>query len=628
MRKTLALLALLLVAAPVAADVVVIPYAASSAANLALANYQATLVKKHFGQFGVNCDVVQHENVRTSLLRTGSVMGKTYDLAVIVGFVAGSAPAASAAIFSPESLTRIINYATIPIVFVGRYNSGNMFTQSASCSTGLGANWLATAEQDSTHSAFNVTGPEVWKIRTARPMTVAATKPAGTWRAVIGYSFGATGIANVAEYQSFNPDGSVTRATFPDTVICAMRDMSSLSGYSAAKPLWFVSVGSGTAGTHSAMCQAFAHADSFSGRAIYTNKRYIPNRMAFLIRSGFKSGPGDFAEAAGGNYAMRVADSTNFKKSLDSLAVMGSNYPKRFTVTYEPESLSSFPYMRSWYDRLRMVKYAPLVAMGTTAGSGVSLAGNASATSPRDVFGISRSRIGWGGGTGTGADTGSVWFNARAAKQIGTDFFGKGNVEAALYPGNDDMVGASWKTFRDTAEAAIADAGYRAVFTNTDAINDGATIASRTNSPFYTPRAVSLRLARSDTSANSFRTRANGRTLNYLPIIAFSTIGPAPSIGVALDYADRCTDSAMFGTTRLDTYLPGAAYTNGVYDSKCYVCAIHASTLSYGETVGLRATHGYWHFKWAMNSMSTANQLAGRSLYAGSWPSDIDPRQP
>ena len=627
-RAILAALIALLIAAPAVADVAVIVYGTPTAATHANDVYWASLVKRHFYKYGVRCDVFNDMAVKgqSSLVRSGLVCGKTYDLVVICGFAAGASTNIG---FFADSLTQLKYFNTVPIIFLGRVATGNQFTQggAAACSTGLSANWLATVDMDSTHSAWLVSGPEVWKERTQRPFIENANKPPGLYRAIVAYGLGASLLSNNEAFGGLNPDAAITRELYPDTLLVAMRDMSSLGdltaqggtwglNYTTAKPQWYVSCGNNNYnnGIENFVIAA-AHADSFTNGAIYSNKSRIPQRMVFLIRSAFRHGY--TFNSNEGIHAVRLAqgDTVSLKRGLDTLATTKA----KFTVTYEPDSLADLFYQRAWFDRLGAVRYMPYVTMGCATGY-PSLAGLASVTTPRDPFGKQRTRIAWGGGDATGADTGSVWFNVMSAIQMGKNFFGASNVEPSIMACADDISPSNFSTIRDTMYAALADAGVSSIFTNTDNI-----ALNGSQFPYWTPRTVKLELARSDTASKPMRTRVNGRTLTFIPGNAFSTIGPNYSIAVALEYSNNCLHSALMGIKDPGYPASPSSASNLTYDTECLACTNQAAQFGFSDEFGVGGRNGVWSFKWVLNQFNAINRMAGRTIVTSAWPSEIAP---
>ena len=612
----------------------VIPYGPSTASNDLLTQIQVVLVKRHFDKFGVTCDVVSHQSVRTSLVAQGiGPNGKVYDLVVVAGFVANRYFISGNDFFHPESLTLMAYPSRKPIIFLGATNSGAAFTQTAGgggaspCSTGVGGMWLATQAQDSTHAAWRINGPESWRSHLPRPMVgLGVSKPAGIWRPLIAYGVGSQ-IANLDQTFCFNCDDFIDRSTaYPDTMLVLMRNLSSLGGtYATCMPMYFVAQGS-SSGTSSLeqFVMAAASADSFSSGAIYSNRAKIPQMTALLIKGAFRSADGETQFNTEGLEPASVGDSATSKVELDSLATWSALHRARFTITYEPnvDSLQFYAFHKAWFARLRNIKYVPLVTAGVTTRTFASGNGAASVNQPVDPFGSSRTRVAWGGGLATGADT-SSYANALWAIQMGIREFGADLVDRTIVPAGDDMEPSNANTVRDTLYAALALAGVKAILVN--AKNTG-----RALTPTYSTPVV-LRSGFTDptstTTSPPLVRGTSGRELYVNPTTGLSTIGRYISLDVAQNYNRWCISSLLFGNKELLAYPQVAVGSNSDDDEWCYSCGSHTAGLGYNSAIAAPSHHAFWLFKMTLNTMGAINGLAGRTLVRSAWPSEIAVQQ-
>ena len=410
MKRTLAALALLLLAAPAPADVAVVRHRNGASAYADDHEYQSLIsVLRNYGAdfFEVRAPkttaAAWPNNIATQS-RTGNfVFGqqtKTADVVIHFGLdLNGGLTAAQGD--SIQKLTLSTNWPNKPTIFFGSTQvAGDMYTQTASCSTGVNGYPGPYPTGATYYSSYLVGIGHARKTMTGNSLHVAAVGSAGIFRAVVrdgpsqaSRPFNAT-TALGYNYACTSCDSMGFAAT--DSIKMWARYRSAIE---PAPVIYCPGPADPTL-----MKMALAMADSASGGLLFENADKYPRKRGIVIRRAFSRGRYDAMNSTNGGGTFCAADScdsVNVKAGIDSLASL--NVP--FTVMVEIDSVfdgvescrgavppsAGYVHERGWWAR------APLAQFGVEgyAGTLSATAGDANASAPAylwDPLGYTRAR--------------------------------------------------------------------------------------------------------------------------------------------------------------------------------------------------------------------------------------------
>jgi len=517
-------------------------------------------------------------------------------------------------------------WASKPMVFVGPviYGSGK-WTNSTACSTGITSNAGVVTRGLFSYAYYSTKGNEVFRGSSAQNIAAGvAGRPGGIWRALVGYGI-ASSYLTAAGVQLCTDCDAVTRATSSaaESVMVWAKYRSSAE----TAPLIFVDLGSLYESRLLAI--AAAHADSMSGGRVIGRTRKTAIMVASLFRTNAvapsvnvsNSGIGPFVPASG------AVDTLNMQSSADSIAAL--KVPISFAIQVNKDTLSALAYQGRILKRIgRYAKVTPQDYAGTTTnvssawfgttGFGAQKSGNASRDAIHDVWGISRTRI-----VGPPAACATIRDTASIECQLRWSFFRADSIAKVYSLGGVDHV--IWAPYTDWTPSGITKtagtlvdsvlyhawkAGVRGFMSETLDLDGNVDIYK---SPAAQPYGYSY-----SQKAIRFRDPATGLVAGSMPVLVSRGNDAVSSAVPAHDMVAEHALGWVVGGPWYWTYdanisnTPALLYYHDFY-MPTQVLTISASTLGgVGDGTQPRRS-GYWQIKNLVHFVSMENSWA--------WPS-------